>query len=222
MKTFVLILALAIPVLADGPQFIKPEDDAAYSEAVNIYHDLKYIKAVNVTASTGTFTWVAASSASVVGTLTTNNLNINGTVGGTAAFGKVVQWVSTSTVIGFGTTSTTFVQTNLRGRLSGVSASNSVLICATADFGNNTADNCTYMTIARDGTNLLGGATALVRACSPSTNVLGSDAFTACYVDPTPSAGTNNYSVYIKASTPSSGSLDTVDKNFMLMVELKP
>lgn len=91
-KLFLLLILVSSPLWADARKY-SYSDPKLNDELDNVYHDLLYLKAVNVTASTGTFTQLNVSSISITGSVT--GLSLTGvTDGSSAAAGKVGEYIS--------------------------------------------------------------------------------------------------------------------------------
>lgn len=140
MKILILGL-LFVPCLlfADARKY-SYDDHQLNSELDSIYHDLLYLKSVNVTASTGTFTYVKVSTL---------------TIAGTQILGKLLQTGYATSVSAFSTTSGSYQTTNLSLSFTPLSSTSKIIIFAQGTIRTtNVSSSGSPASIFRDSTNL--------------------------------------------------------------------
>jgi len=138
-------------------------------------------------------------------TASMNNTKITGLANGTAstdaaAFGqiKVLQTITATSTTSFSTTSTSYVTTNLSASITPTSASNRILIIASGDIGSNVGTNQIFVTLARNGVNIL-NANGIT---GPQIQIAGyyDMPVTVSYVDSPASTSSLTYAIQIKGS----------------------
>lgn len=154
IKRLFISLFLVAPVLASGPKhdFDDPKLD---DEVISIYHDMNYLRSVNVQASTGTFTYLNVS------TITA----ISGTIGKSATNscgylkGSIVQVLQSSNTVSTSTTGNTYVTTNLSKAITPLCNTDLVLVSVSGTIQiSNPSANEVMASLFRGSTDLYPGS----------------------------------------------------------------
>jgi hypothetical protein len=116
-----------------------------------------------------------------------------------AAFGqiKVIQTTSTTATSAFTTTSSTFQATNLSLTITPTSASNRILIIASASIQLGATNHNAYVTIERSGSNL-GGTNGFQQVSTGSSSGSINAPSTITYIDSPASTSSLTYQVYLR------------------------
>ncbi len=145
MKKLLLLFFLVSPLWADGPKYAYP-DPRMNDEMHNIYHDLKYINAVTVKASTGTFIYINVSSITAR-TITTSSItapsltvtNINGApYAAPSLAGKIYQIITSTTSTTTLNTTVTYIDTALTATITPSAATSKIVVMSVNNVTNGT------------------------------------------------------------------------------------
>jgi hypothetical protein len=222
MRRAALLLLLAGCAWAEGPQFGGYDKNTAL-EFENVYNDLRNPQIANGRAANFTATSLAVSTATLISSATITNATItnlivtalskvgNGYIGRIGAVGQANTTSNTSS------NGTSFTDGSLTVTTpTPQSSSSQWVVMAAANGIDNTGANTTFVTLARNGTNLF-GSTGFANTIPAGTNQNPANV-SIVHLDVAGSATAITYSIQIRTSNSASNARSNAQGNTQTIV----